>query len=153
MNPATRVVNRRPNGWSARVHAFLHPIDPGKRKVLAERWDGLPPELRTTSQVSGRQFTHCGFTTGASYCSFRCTHCYLPANANRIPLPSLAEMRDQIEANRRLLWEAFEAGAGKRMEDIAVEGNLDERWLNESAAPCDTDSPAETPRFAVARRH
>lgn len=103
MNPATLVVNRRSSGWRARAHAFLHPIDPGKRKALAERWAGLSPELRTPAQVSGRQFTHCGFTTGASYCSFRCTHCYLPANANRIPLPSLAEMRGQIEANRRML--------------------------------------------------
>jgi hypothetical protein len=82
---------------------LLHPIDPEKRAALAERWAALPEELRPPSQISGRQFTHCGFTTGASYCSFRCTHCYLPKNANRVPLPSLAEMRGQIAANRAML--------------------------------------------------
>lgn len=81
----------------------MNPLDPEKRAALAERWASLPNSLRTPSQVSGRQFTHCGFTTGASYCSFRCTHCYLPENANRVPLPSLAEMRGQIAANRRVL--------------------------------------------------
>ncbi|MEP6603935.1 MAG: hypothetical protein ABJB69_08310, partial [Spartobacteria bacterium] len=38
---------------------------------------------------------------GASYCSFHCTHCYLPKNANRIPIPSLADVKEQIDANRR----------------------------------------------------
>lgn len=45
--------------------------------------------------------THCGFTTGASYCSFHCTHCYLPKEANQIPIPSFAQMKEQIDANRR----------------------------------------------------
>ncbi len=90
-------------GWRKRLRAFLHPIDPEKRAAVAGRWSGLPAELRTPSQVSGRQFTHCGFTTGASYCSFHCTHCYLPENANRVPLPTMAEMRGQIAANRKLL--------------------------------------------------
>jgi MoaA/NifB/PqqE/SkfB family radical SAM enzyme len=58
--------------------------------------------LKTSNQISGRHLTHCGFTTGASYCSFRCTHCYLPENANRVPIPSLAQMKEQIDANRRL---------------------------------------------------
>ncbi|MBA3609690.1 MAG: radical SAM protein, partial [Chthoniobacterales bacterium] len=57
--------------------------------------------LRTPNQLAGRHLTHCGFTTGASYCSFRCTHCYLPANANEVPIPSLAQMKEQIDANRR----------------------------------------------------
>ncbi len=87
--------------WRARWRAFLHPINPEKQRVLDERWASLPPELKTPNQVSGRHLTHCGFTLGASYCSFHCTHCYLPKNANDVPIPSLADMKEQIDANRR----------------------------------------------------
>src|SRR4030088_3662721 len=75
--------------WRARWKAFRHPIAEEKARVLKERWESLPPELRTNNQISGRHLTHCGFTLGASYCSFHCTHCYLPKNANEIPIPSL----------------------------------------------------------------
>ena len=68
---------------------------------MRARWESLPDELRTANQLAGRHLTHCGFTTGASYCSFRCTHCYLPENANQVPMPSLAQMKEQIDANRR----------------------------------------------------
>ena len=81
--------------------AFRFPIDPEKQTLLRRRWNSLPSELRTPNQLAGRHLTHCGFTTGASYCSFRCTHCYLPANANEVPIPSLAELKEQIDANRR----------------------------------------------------
>ncbi len=87
--------------WAARWKAFCHPIDHEKAALLRERWNSLPAELRTLNQLSGRHLTHCGFTTGASYCSFHCTHCYLPKNANPIPIPSLAQMKEQIDANRR----------------------------------------------------
>ncbi len=86
--------------WQARWRALLHPIDPAKQRVLNARWNGLPPELKTANQISGRHLTHCGFTLGASYCSFHCTHCYLPKNANEVPIPSLADMKEQIDANR-----------------------------------------------------
>ena len=88
--------------WRARWKAFRFPIDPEKQALLRARWESLPNELRTPNQLAGRHLTHCGFTTGASYCSFRCTHCYLPKNANEVPIPSLADMKEQIEANRRL---------------------------------------------------
>ena len=87
--------------WRARVRAFLQPIDEEKQRVLTERWQSLPPELQSANQISGRHLTHCGFTLGASYCSFHCTHCYLPKNANEVPIPSLSEMKEQIDANRR----------------------------------------------------
>jgi hypothetical protein len=87
--------------WRARWSAFCSPIDREKQALLRERWDSLPNELRTPNQLAGRHLTHCGFTTGASYCSFRCTHCYLPENANQVPIPSLAQMKEQIDANRR----------------------------------------------------
>lgn len=79
------------------------PISAEKRALLKARWQELPAELQVDWQVVGRHHVHCGYTLGPSYCSFGCTHCYLPANANRVPLPSLAEMRAQIDANRRLI--------------------------------------------------
>jgi hypothetical protein len=88
--------------WQQRWHAFRNPIHDEKARVLKERWDSLPRELQTNNQISGRHLTHCGFTLGASYCSFHCTHCYLPKNANQIPIPSLAQVKEQIDANRRL---------------------------------------------------
>ena len=87
--------------WRARWNAFRHPIAGEKTDLLRTRWASLPAELRTPNQISGRHLTHCGFTTGASYCSFHCTHCYLPKNANQVPIPSLAQMKEQIDANRR----------------------------------------------------
>ena len=81
-----------PPRWRARWNAFRRPIAEEKARVLKERWESLPIELRTNNQISGRHLTHCGFTLGASYCSFHCTHCYLPKNANEIPIPSLAQV-------------------------------------------------------------
>ncbi len=91
----------RPGKWRARWQAFRRPIAGEKTELLRTRWASLPAELRTPNQISGRHLTHCGFTTGASYCSFHCTHCYLPKNANQVPIPSLAQMKEQIDANRR----------------------------------------------------
>ncbi len=68
--------------------------------MLRDRWNTLPPELQTNNQISGRHLTHCGFILGASYCSFHCTHCYLPKNANEVPIPSLADVKEQIDWNR-----------------------------------------------------
>src|ERR1051325_10429236 len=87
--------------WRERWKAFRQPIAEDKAAVLRRRWKELPAELRTPNQISGRHLTHCGFTLGASYCSFHCTHCYLPKNANQVPIPSLAQMKEQIDANRR----------------------------------------------------
>ena len=87
--------------WRARWAAFRRPIGEEKARVLQERWASLPPELQTDNQIAGRHLTHCGFTLGASYCSFHCTHCYLPKNANSVPIPSLAQVKEQIDANRR----------------------------------------------------
>ena len=56
--------------WRARWKAFRQPIAEEKARVLKERWDSLPAELRTDNQIAGRHLAHCGFTLGASYCSF-----------------------------------------------------------------------------------
>lgn len=91
----------KPTKWQARWQAFRHPIQGEKNDLLKRRWESLPPELKLPNQISGQHLTHCGFTLGASYCSFHCTHCYLPKNANEVPIPSLAQMKEQIDANRR----------------------------------------------------
>ncbi|MEO5719270.1 MAG: radical SAM protein [Chthoniobacterales bacterium] len=88
--------------WQKRWRSFRYPIDREKRALLRERWASLAPELQTPHQLAGRHLTHCGFTTGASYCSFHCTHCYLPREANQIPIPTFEAMKEQIDANRRL---------------------------------------------------
>src|SRR5450432_3203735 len=88
--------------WRARWQAFRRPISEEKTRFLQERWASLPPELRTDNQIAGRHLTHCGFTLGATYCSFHCTHCYLPKTANSVPIPFLGQVKEQIDANCRL---------------------------------------------------
>jgi hypothetical protein len=103
--PVVSLANSEPNvapsRWRLRWDAFRRPIQEEKATVLKQRWESLPAELRTNNQISGRHLTHCGFILGASYCSFHCTHCYLPKNANSIPIPSLEQVKEQIDANRR----------------------------------------------------
>ncbi len=82
---------------------FREPVSAEKRRLLADRWHGLPRELQTDWQILGKQMVQCGYTMGPANCSFGCTHCYLPRNANRTPIPSLREMKQQIDANRRLM--------------------------------------------------
>ncbi len=91
---------RKSTHWQRRWQAFLNPLESEKSEYLNRRWDELPAELQTPNQIAGRHLTHCGFTTGASYCSFHCTHCYLPKNANEVPIPALAQVKEQIRANR-----------------------------------------------------
>ncbi len=86
----------------SRVMSILaEPISAEMRGLLQARWEELPEDLRQPWQVVGQHYTHCGYTLGPAYCSFGCTHCYLPKNANHAPLPTLDEMREQIDANRR----------------------------------------------------
>ena len=79
------------------------PISPERQSLIKSRWDSLSPDLKTDWQAVGKHLVHCGYTMGASHCSFSCTHCYLPKNANKVPIPSLDEMKIQIDANRRLM--------------------------------------------------
>jgi len=87
--------------WLRRWQAFRDPLQGDKLDYLQARWEELHESLKTSNQISGRHLTHCGFITGPSYCSFHCTHCYLPKNANEVPIPSLDEMKETIRANRR----------------------------------------------------
>ena len=71
-------------------------------ELLKARWNTLPDALKLPNQVVGRYWVQCGYTLGPSYCSFGCSHCYLPTNANRVPLVSLVEMKAQVDANRKM---------------------------------------------------
>lgn len=126
--------------WPEGLRRLFEPVDGDKRRLLAERWSELPADLRAPNQVVGRQLTHCGYTMGAAYCSFGCTHCYLPRNANSAPLPSLDEMREQIDANHRLLGDygALQITGG----DV-----LDAYWNAERP-----DELVEIIRYATARK-
>ena len=92
---------------SAQMRKYLsilkEPISSERQSLLKARWERLPPDLKTDWQMVGQSIVHCGYTMGASYCAFGCTHCYLPKNANRVPIPSLEEMKAQIDANRRII--------------------------------------------------
>ncbi len=85
------------------VSLLVTPVSREKRALHERRFRELPAELQVPWQVVGQQLVHCGYTLGAPYCSFGCTHCYLPRNANRAPLPSLAEMKAQVDHNRAAL--------------------------------------------------
>jgi hypothetical protein len=80
-----------------------NPVPLETRRLLEQRWTRLPEDLRTEKQVVGQHWVQCGYTTGPSYCSFGCSHCYLPGTANKLPMPDLTEMKTQIRENRRML--------------------------------------------------
>ncbi len=83
-----------------KVGSLLSPDQRGEGNDPSRPLEFAPAELQTANEISGRHLTHCGFILGASYCSFHCTHCDSPKNANRIPIPSLADVKEQIDAIR-----------------------------------------------------
>jgi hypothetical protein len=83
---------------------FADPVTPEKRRLLAERWEGLAPALRFTGQGLGQKATGCGATIGIQpRCDFACTGCYLGGEANRIPALSTAAILAQLDELRRYL--------------------------------------------------
>ena len=97
----TRDVHPTSARWRARWNAFRFPINGEKQALLRERWNSLPSELRTP-QSTGRPPSHpLRIHNRRELLFFHCTHCYLPENANKVPIPSLAQMKEQIDANRR----------------------------------------------------
>jgi hypothetical protein len=93
---------RRPGLLQRARELVRDPATAEKRRILAERWAGLDPALRTPSQILGRKVTGCGATVGIQpRCDFSCTGCYLGAEANHVPpLPTAAILAqlDQMRA-------------------------------------------------------
>ncbi|MFT5260090.1 MAG: hypothetical protein ACI9J2_000674 [Saprospiraceae bacterium] len=87
------------------IKALTKPVSNNKRALLKQRWNELPERLKQPNQMVGRHWVQCGYTLGPSYCSFGCSHCYLPKAANKVPLVSLSQMKRQIEAQRKLMGE------------------------------------------------
>ena len=87
----------------AKLSKIFTPISRETQHLLANRWAQLPEDLKTARQVVGQHWVQCGFITGPSYCSFGCSHCYLPKNANHVTQPSISEIKLQIDANRQFL--------------------------------------------------
>ncbi len=83
--------------------ALWNPLPSDKRQLLNQRWQQLPADLQQPNQIVGKHWVQCGYTMGPSYCSFGCSHCYLPKGANHQALVPLAQMKEQIDAQRRLM--------------------------------------------------
>src|SRR3982751_1466835 len=80
------------------------PVTPEKRRILEERWAGLPPELRLPGQGLGQKATGCGATVGIKpRCDFACTGCYLGSDANRTPDLPVGAICRQLDELRRYL--------------------------------------------------
>jgi hypothetical protein len=98
---------RRPPGASLLRRAaalFADPVTLEKRRLLAARWAGLDPALRSAGQGLGQKATGCGATLGVQpRCDFACTGCYLGSEANRIPALPTAAILAQLDELRRYL--------------------------------------------------
>jgi hypothetical protein len=86
------------------LELFRDPATAEKRKILAERWEGLDPAVRLPGQGLGQKATGCGATIGIQpRCDFSCTGCYLGRDANHVPaLPTGAILR-QLDTLRAWL--------------------------------------------------
>ncbi len=98
------LISKAPS-WRDYITALWRPMSADKKQQLKARWDALPKSLQLPNQIVGQHWVHCGYTLGPSYCSFGCSHCYLPKGANKVPLVPLAQMKAQIDAQRSLLGE------------------------------------------------
>ncbi len=87
------------------IFALFRPVSRYKRQQLLKRWDQLPETLQLPNQIVGKHWVQCGYTLGPAYCSFGCSHCYLPKSANRMPLVPLALMKEQMDAHLDMMGE------------------------------------------------
>ena len=107
------------------------------RLLLNSRWKSLPEYLQVDNQVVGKHWVQCAYTMGPSYCSFGCSHCYLPKSANRVPIIPLTEMKRQIDANRKMI------GQGGRIQITG--GDVVDAYLRENKQ----DELVEVIRYTV----
>jgi len=83
---------------------LLHPVRPETRRDLRERWDALPPLLKTDHQIYARHEEGCGATVGAMpRCNFACRGCYLTERANTVPAMDMAGVKKQLRQLREHL--------------------------------------------------
>ncbi|MBX2868701.1 MAG: hypothetical protein KTR18_08500, partial [Acidiferrobacterales bacterium] len=65
------------------LRALLEPVPASKKELLNKAWQRLPKSLQQPNQIIGQHWSQCGYTMGPSFCSFGCSHCYLPKAANK----------------------------------------------------------------------
>lgn len=87
--------------WLFRPGSNVLPPPPD---LYQERWQELPPHLRTPQQVAGIHSVACGATHSImEKCNFACTSCYLSDLANyTLPLP-FEKVKLQLQALRSYL--------------------------------------------------
>ena len=86
------------------LEALVYPIPAERRRKSRERFEALPPTLRTQEQILGVAHHSCGATHGVmERCDLACTSCYLgdEANASR-PLDAV-QVYEQLDALREFL--------------------------------------------------
>ena len=90
-----------------------------RERLLQDRWDSLPPKLKTPTQMLGKAAVACGATHHVmERCNFSCTCCYLGPEANKTePLP-FEEVKDQLDYMRSSL------GKGGKVQITAGEVTL-----------------------------
>jgi hypothetical protein len=88
-----------------RVEEATRPVHPATRRVLAERWAGLPTAVRTEAQTVGRHAVGCEGTHGVfPRCNLTCTPCYHSKDTNKVRVDG-AHTLARVEAQMRLLEE------------------------------------------------
>jgi hypothetical protein len=92
------------SAWQ-RLEQASRPVHPRTRRVLEERWAGLPPAVRTDAQALGRHAVGCEGTHGVfPRCNLTCTPCYHSSDANKVRVDGQHTV-EQVEAQMRLLEE------------------------------------------------
>ncbi|MDQ6830135.1 MAG: hypothetical protein M3081_14860 [Gemmatimonadota bacterium] len=95
------------DGVRSLASILREPVRADSRRHLREKWEALPPALRTPRQMYGRQGGGCGATIGAMpRCDFACRGCYLGAGANAVPALPLEDVKRQIRVLRTRLGHA-----------------------------------------------
>jgi MoaA/NifB/PqqE/SkfB family radical SAM enzyme len=86
------------------LRLLREPVPDEKKRLMRARWESLDPRWRTLGQGLGQQATGCGATIGVHPgCDFRCTGCYLGAEANHVPPISLEQTFRQLDQLRAWL--------------------------------------------------
>ncbi len=81
------------------------PLDTATDAALRRRWDELPPHVKTSAQLLGRQSLGCEGTHGVfPQCDFACKPCYHSADANRVRVDGRHTV-EQIRAQMAFLRE------------------------------------------------
>ncbi len=84
--------------------SLLQPTQNETNEILANARKSVPLRFRTSNQFLGKQHAGCAATIGVMpRCDFACKACYLGKDANRIPMASVAEIKEQLNQIRTWL--------------------------------------------------